>query len=264
MATRNRGKGKPKLRDHSRQWPSLDELVIIRSTLAKTVTPPIVVAILGASMIEYALEKMIRPKFRHQDDETWKKLTADNGPLSSFYGKIVMGQAFGFYDGVITEALHTIRRIRNAFAHAKVLIDFETDSVKDELRSITLPSNPRTRLYRRLKEITEADDGYFQVGYALLCVSMENQLLRKQLRIAQTRATSRRRRATKKNIQQSPYYNYLAAAITKDLPPQKGAPTNMLKAWLDQQSADPRSEAQRPSPATPPPGFSRGADKTDK
>lgn len=96
MASRNRGKTKLKLRDLSRHRPTLEETRQIVDALVDS--PPIVTAVLGATLIEQELDDLLRARFSRRDDETWKDLTDEKGPLSTFNSKIVAGYAFGIYD----------------------------------------------------------------------------------------------------------------------------------------------------------------------
>ena len=73
MPSRNRGKPKLKLRDLSRKWPTDEETAALVEHFASNSTP-IVTAILGAALLEYELERMLRPRFRRQDEDTWKQM----------------------------------------------------------------------------------------------------------------------------------------------------------------------------------------------
>jgi hypothetical protein len=70
-------------------------------------------------------------------------LVGDNGPLHSFYSKIVTGYALGIYDDGIRDNLHIVRNIRNAFAHSKKLIQFDHPAVVTELRKATASAIPK-------------------------------------------------------------------------------------------------------------------------
>jgi DNA-binding MltR family transcriptional regulator len=89
-----------------------------------------VTAILGIGILETELEPMIRQRLQRKDDATWEKLTEDIGPLKSFHSKIVMAYALGIIDETMRENLHIVRRVRNVFAHAKILIDFTEETIK--------------------------------------------------------------------------------------------------------------------------------------
>jgi hypothetical protein len=70
----------PKLRDLSRLPPEYDDIIALSDALFRD-QQPITTAILGAVMVELHLERLVRSKLKHKDDETWAMLVADNGPL---------------------------------------------------------------------------------------------------------------------------------------------------------------------------------------
>jgi len=167
----SRGRPKPKLRDLSRSPPHPDHMMEIIDAFIQQMASgsPITVAILGASLVELELERMIREKFRRQDNEVWATLTSDGSPLDTFSKKISMGYAFGLYDDVLKDALDTIRAIRNAFAHSKRLINFDHELILQELGRLVLPPNKRSLLYKRLKPIKIGSHNG-QLRYSMLCI----------------------------------------------------------------------------------------------
>jgi hypothetical protein len=58
------------------------------------------------------------------------------GPLSSFYQMIEIGYALGLYGNILREDLHTIRTIRNGFAHALKPITFDTSQITKEIAKL--------------------------------------------------------------------------------------------------------------------------------
>jgi hypothetical protein len=126
----------PSLRNLSRLPPEYDDIIALSEALSKE-QQPITTAILGAVLVELHQERLLRFKLKHGDDETWKMLTADNGPLGSFHSKIAMGYALGIYDKDMRGDLNIVRNIRNAFAHSKKLIQFDHPAVVTELGKAT-------------------------------------------------------------------------------------------------------------------------------
>lgn len=185
MASRNRGKSKPKLRDLSRIAPSHEEKAAVRDALARRGSA-ITAAILGASQVEHELETELRVCFRRSDDETWKLMTDDRGPLGTFSQKITAAYAFGIIDDVIKSALDTIRQIRNAFAHTKRLIDFNNELIVQELKKVTLPQSPRSKLYEYLSGVRTVQYGP-QAAYVRLCLTATLTLAERRWRRARTR-----------------------------------------------------------------------------
>ena len=99
-------------------------------------SPAITVAILGVSLVEYELEKILRNRSHHKDDDTWMEVTSINGPLSGLHAKIIAGYAFGLYGSFFKDLLHTLRNVRNAFAHSKKLVDFQNEVILKTLRDV--------------------------------------------------------------------------------------------------------------------------------
>ncbi|MGH6878708.1 MAG: hypothetical protein ACREHV_15205 [Rhizomicrobium sp.] len=78
--------------------------------------------LIGANVentLENAIVKFLAP------DRT-KYLFRDGAPLGTFSNKILMGYALDLYGDDTFANLDVIRQIRNAFAHAKIPISFET------------------------------------------------------------------------------------------------------------------------------------------
>jgi hypothetical protein len=94
MASRNRGKGKPKLRDLSRAPLTFEERDALGNSLA-VASQPITLAILGSVLVENDLEELLRHRLRRKDNETWLWLLSDIGSLATFHHKIAMGYALG-------------------------------------------------------------------------------------------------------------------------------------------------------------------------
>ena len=53
------------------------------------------------------------------------------GAINGFYGKIILGHALGAYTKAFKDDLDRVRHIRDAFAHAKGEISFQTKEVAD-------------------------------------------------------------------------------------------------------------------------------------
>ncbi len=181
MPSRNRGNPRPKLRDLSRKWPTYEEKSALLDHLASS-DAPIVTAVLGAALLEQEIERMLRPRFRRQDDDTWKELTSDNGPLGTFNLKIMAGYAFGTYDDTIKDGLNTVRAIRNVFAHTKKLLDFSDELIINELNKVCLPKQKRSIFYKDLSHYVRDATGDPQQRYKDLCFILDTELLAKRTR----------------------------------------------------------------------------------
>jgi hypothetical protein len=94
--SRNRGqKVKRSLHSYARQWPTKQEAEDAWAKLYGGQSESIVLAILGASLIEYELERFIRARFPRQDDATRSMLTAEDGALGTFAAKIMLPTPLG-------------------------------------------------------------------------------------------------------------------------------------------------------------------------
>jgi DNA-binding MltR family transcriptional regulator len=161
----------PKLRDLSRLQLAHDDITALIDAFGEG-EHPIATAILGAVLIEHDLEQLLRSKLKHKDDETWAMLIADNGPLNSFYAKIVLGYTLGIYDKRVHGDLHIVRNVRNAFAHSKKLIQFDHPAVVAELRKASRSALPKARW--KLNDAKRC--------YAILCLRLSSRLSQIQSR----------------------------------------------------------------------------------
>jgi hypothetical protein len=95
------------------------------------------VAIVGAAWVEEALSDAVRP-FLHAHDKSQERLFSGNAPLSTFSAKIDLARLLGIITDQIWSDLHSIRDIRNTFAHHiahktdHTKLTFATDSIKDK------------------------------------------------------------------------------------------------------------------------------------
>jgi hypothetical protein len=75
----------------------------------------------------------------HKSDKDFiNRLFQNRGPFSDFNSKILIGEAFGILTTPLAAELHSMRAIRNAFAHAKTLITFEDQPVKREVDALKM------------------------------------------------------------------------------------------------------------------------------
>jgi hypothetical protein len=169
----SRGKPKPKLRDLSEQPLTIEEQDALIDAII-VVTPPIVVAILGAVLVEHELESSLRRKLPRKDDETWRDMLDERGPFSTFSRKIMAGHAMRIYDEAFQTNLDIIRVIRNAFAHSKRVIDFNHPLVIAQLRRIAIPSFKK----KRFKQLQKSEEGL--ETYRSLCILSATWLIKRE------------------------------------------------------------------------------------
>jgi DNA-binding MltR family transcriptional regulator len=193
MGSGSRGRKKPNLRDYSRVPLTHDEKNALFDAVAGLDRHQIATAILGGVMVEHELEILLRRRFKRNDDDTWKELLEDNGPLRTFYSKITTAYAFGIFDKRLEDDLHIIRVIRNAFAHSKKLLKFNDVLIIAELMSANLLNKKHKRGLQ--KKPTERG---VQSTYIYLCFSISLKLIQRRSRAIAASNKSHQRRMQKK------------------------------------------------------------------
>jgi hypothetical protein len=192
----SKGRKKDSIRDISRQWPNSEEVLALLEYLDME-QPSIVVAILGVAMLEYDLERMLRPRFRLKDETTWARLSGDNGPVSTFYQKIVLAAAFGILDENRRKAFVAVKNIRNVFAHSKKLVDFDNPLIAEELAAVKIANKKHSKTYKNMvaaKGIGLAKTQEKKAAFIYLCLILTNHLQRK----ITSRVTAKQTRQKKK------------------------------------------------------------------
>jgi hypothetical protein len=92
--------------------------------------PDRVAAIVSAALVEDALRWALNSFFLSNiTDAEERELFENDGILSTFYAKIVMGYSLGLYGEVARGDLSKIKNIRNAFAHAPRPLDFTASGI---------------------------------------------------------------------------------------------------------------------------------------
>jgi DNA-binding MltR family transcriptional regulator len=203
----SKGKRKAKLRDYSRITLSAEESDALRKQLLQLEENPIATAILGAVLVEYELDGLLRRRFRRNDDETWERLVSEQGPLHSLYAKIVAGYAFAIYDKKLRDDLHIVRAIRNAFAHSKKMIDFDDELIVAEL----LSANSLGKAYGDYLQKEMINRLVAKSAYIFICQEITLKLLRR--RHKSTKASYRR---VRKKLARSPLGSLFGDATKLD------------------------------------------------
>jgi hypothetical protein len=208
--SRNRGK-KAKIKELSRAPPTDKEHGEVRALFYGQAAHPIVTAILGASLVEHDLDRLLRRRFLRRDDETWKSLTDEKGPLSTFYQKIECGYAFKIYDEGMCKNMHIVRAIRNQFAHTKRLITFQNEAILSQLR---LASFPTKRDRERFKaDLARGDEHTGRTAYIVLCTHISVTLLNSSSRAFQKSTARYRKKADEILRRTNPYAAPLLAFL---------------------------------------------------
>ena len=97
-------------------------------------------AIIASSVVEQALVFASLKRFPREDTDVLDQLFEGNGaPLSSFDASIRIAYSLGIIGKDTRDDLSSIRRIRNAFAHTRIKIDFDREEIRNACSQISLP-----------------------------------------------------------------------------------------------------------------------------
>ena len=122
-------------------------------------------AIIFAAMLEHALEAAISSHFV---GDAKRELFSydDDGPLATFASKISIGRALGVFDDRMRKDLTRLKKIRNAFAHARVHVDFSTKAIVLNCNQLLLPTFAAGMETARQKYVGSISyiTGYFDFG----------------------------------------------------------------------------------------------------
>jgi len=95
-------------------------------------------ALIAGSYLEKRLEDSIK-SIMWATEPVYKEIFEGTGPLATFSAKINVAYALGLYPKEIQEKCHLIRRIRNEFAHEIEPWTFNTESVRNRCRILSIP-----------------------------------------------------------------------------------------------------------------------------
>lgn len=197
---KNRGRRKRKEQGQSLQWDLSDEE--LNAALAEMEAgSDRVAAIMGAALVENTLVGCLLTCLKDKS-EADKLFDAVRGPLSDFYSKILLGRALGLYGEDIEDALHTVREIRNKFAHAQHSLDFSNAQLSKKVHAKLARFEDSHPDHDPAAEMSVRE--YFEVG----CYSLTVALLRAGNDNLERRATEL---LQKKSKSEEPYGlgNYL-------------------------------------------------------
>jgi hypothetical protein len=121
------------LRKLSRKFPAPPEIAQTLEALSHE--PDRSAAIVGAGLLETALERLIIKSLKHSTPRLIGELFENRGPLSDFRSKIIAACAFGVISPNQAQEFHSIRFIRNAFAHSRMNVSFATKEIAKEMDS---------------------------------------------------------------------------------------------------------------------------------
>jgi DNA-binding MltR family transcriptional regulator len=224
-------KPKPTIRELIGRVPSEGEETALQQAVFSS--PPMVTAILGQAMIEIELDKLLQRFFKKSDGEIWDRLSAENAPLDTFHRKIIMGWALGLYSDHTMDHLNKIRLVRNAFAHSKIVIDFDDPTILHELRSAKLPDKQHSQLFKEIKRVRSSRTAG-RWAYRQLCTSVFIVLVRRMIRgtVAST-----------KNLQRKANKAYRDNPLSASFLSSKDEKANVLASLLLNYTAGPNTLA---------------------
>ena len=124
------------LRKLSRKFPPPPEVEAIMDSLRSGTD--LSVAITATAIIEAALERLMTAKFVWPNPNLVGQLFLNRGPLADFHSKILVAEAFGVITPNMAQELHSLKIIRNTFAHAKTPLHFDHKLVAQEVTSMRM------------------------------------------------------------------------------------------------------------------------------
>lgn len=184
------------LRRLSRKLPPPPEVQRIMASL-RTGTD-LTVAITGTAVLEATLEQLLIEKFYSSRAELVGQIFNTRGPLSDFNGKILVAEAFGIVTRIMAQELHSVRAIRNTFAHAKLPLSFDHELIEKEVRSLKMINAIQDRAEEEVHWFDVDNKGRFLLAAQILLSMFEeiknnsgtaNEILKRAL--SETKSTSR-------------------------------------------------------------------------
>lgn len=137
-------------------------------------------ALIAAAFLEQRLLAAIRSRL-NRNAKAEEALFRNSGPVGSFSARIELGLLLGIYTEKLYSILHTIREIRNDFAHKPAPMDFKVQRVRDLITNIYFGSvvqklrhDSGREIVFSLQDPTTPREGFLAaVKIALLCLDME-------------------------------------------------------------------------------------------
>jgi len=94
-------------------------------------------ALVAAAFVEQRLTEAVKAAFI-RNAKVENKMFKGVAPLATFSAKIDLGLLLGLYSEGIHKALHTVREIRNCFAHTVEPTTFRSQKVRDHCNNLAL------------------------------------------------------------------------------------------------------------------------------
>jgi hypothetical protein len=87
--------------------------------------------LVGAARVDAALDVLLKASLAPPSGN--ETLFSTDRPLGSFWARIALAQRLGLIDHQVAKALHTLRRVRNAFAHSTTVASLGDASYQQSL-----------------------------------------------------------------------------------------------------------------------------------
>jgi DNA-binding MltR family transcriptional regulator len=87
-------------------------------------------ALVAGSLLDTALERLVRQSLKTKDKEIVNLLFQQRGPMGDFHSKILIARGFGVIDAKVAFELNVVRSVRNVFAHATANLSFDTPEIR--------------------------------------------------------------------------------------------------------------------------------------
>jgi DNA-binding MltR family transcriptional regulator len=100
----------------------------------------------GSARIEVALERLLR-KVMHRDSGAQDNLFDPDRPIGTLSAKINLAYRMGLIDSEMQSALHTLRKVRNDFAHAVTVVSLAESVHGNRIRAISNCVSPWVKLF---------------------------------------------------------------------------------------------------------------------
>jgi DNA-binding MltR family transcriptional regulator len=159
------------LRKLSRIAPAPPEIEKIMDGLASA--DDMSAAIIAGSLVEVELERLIVTKFKVSEPDLVGQIFLNRGPLSDLHSKILIAYAFGFITTPMASELHSLKAIRNAFAHARAPITFEHEVVAREIASLKMIKAMRDQIAKRDGEWEPTNIGCYLLLTRILLIMFD-------------------------------------------------------------------------------------------
>jgi DNA-binding MltR family transcriptional regulator len=130
-------------------------------------------AIVTSIFVDNALKDAIAARLRKMKPQELSLIFEGNGPLATFSNRIRFGFALGIFGPKARNDLDLIRRIRNAFAHARRPLSFKTPQIIQLCDSFDLAPILKKQAAVKNEHVTEKARYVYSVTTMIVYVALE-------------------------------------------------------------------------------------------